>query len=112
MFVVVLVIPARGADVSGKWDFNADIDTGSFVFKQDGEKLTGTYYGGYGEGEAELSGRVNGNKIEFEFTLEVHQLPGGLKVRYEGTIESDDTMKGTATYAVIMFADWTAKRAK
>ncbi len=36
-------------DITGKWEFNVQLDAGSgsptFVFKQSGEKLTGTYNG-------------------------------------------------------------------
>src|SRR5712691_2055057 len=50
-----------GADVSGKWNFQVNLDAGSgsptFTFKQDGETLTGAYAGRLGS--AKVSGAVN-----------------------------------------------------
>ena len=75
------------ADVSGTWNFDVQLDAGSgtptFTFKQDGEKITGTYKGQLGE--APLTGSVKGNAIKFTFKV----TPGGETVNavFEGTIE-------------------------
>ena len=65
----ILALSALAHDVSGKWTFNVETDAGSgsptFVFKQDGEKLTGTYSGMFGT--ADLAGTVKGDGIEFSF---------------------------------------------
>src|SRR5713101_1513454 len=54
------------ADVSGKWNFQVNLDAGSgsptFTFKQDGETLTGAYAGRLGS--AKVSGAVNGDRID------------------------------------------------
>lgn len=51
------------ADVSGKWTAQVDTDMGSgeptFVLKQVGDKLTGTYSGQLGE--APVTGTVKGD---------------------------------------------------
>jgi hypothetical protein len=53
LVALITVCAALAADVSGNWDFSVDCDAGSsspsFTFRQDGEKLTGTYSGALGE---------------------------------------------------------------
>jgi hypothetical protein len=58
------------ADISGTWNFSVDLDGGGhgdpiFVFKQEGEKLTGTYSGPLGE--YKVIGTVTGAKAVFGF---------------------------------------------
>ena len=58
---------APGAiDVSGNWVFAVETGAGSgqptFTFKQDGEKLTGTYSGAFGK--ANLTGTLKGGEIK------------------------------------------------
>jgi hypothetical protein len=83
------------ADVTGKWSVNVVLDAGSgtptFEFKQAGEKLTGKYIGQFGE--AELTGTVKGDKIEFSFGA-----GDAGSVKYSGTIEGSTKMKGTCEY--------------
>jgi hypothetical protein len=85
---------ALAADISGKWRFNVETDMGSgsptFTFKQDGDSLTGTYSGAFGE--ANVTGKVNGDKVEFWFDAS----PGGEKItiKYAGVVE-ENKMKGT-----------------
>ena len=66
-------LPLAAVDISGKWQFTVDTDAGSgsptFVFKQDGEKLSGTYSGLFGT--AQLTGTVKGDAIEFSFEAAV-----------------------------------------
>lgn len=97
---------AAAADISGDWAFEVEISgnqgTPGFTFKQDGEKLSGKYKGQFGE--ADLSGTVKENNIEFSFELE-----GGGKVTYKGTIDKD-SMKGTCDYAGQAEGTWTGKK--
>ena len=60
---------AGAADISGTWAFSVSLDGGpqnfpmTFVFKQQGEKLTGSQTSG--SGEPKVTGAVKGNKLEF-----------------------------------------------
>ena len=87
-------LAAQGVNVTGEWAFTVTTDQGggtpTLTFKQDGEKLTGTYDGQLGK--ANLTGTVKGNAIQFSFTVDVQgqQAP----VNYKGTVEKT-TMKGT-----------------
>ena len=95
-------------DVTGTWAFEVDLGgnggTPTFTFKQAGEKLTGKYQGQLGE--ADVTGSVKGNHIQFSFEVEA-----GRKVVYTGTIEKD-SMKGKADYGEVGSGTWTAKRKK
>ena len=108
VLLIVAVSPLAAADVSGKWTFEVNMDMGSgspsFIFEQEGEKLTGTYSGA--AGEAELTGTVKGDTIVFQFQTEWGT------VKYEGTIEPDGGMKGKADYAGQAQGTWTAKRSE
>lgn len=96
-------------DVTGTWLFDVQTDAGSgtptFVFKQDGEKLTGTYKGQFGE--APLTGTVKKNAISYEFQIDVQGQV--LTFNYDGTVERD-TMKGKMRIADLADGTFTAKR--
>jgi hypothetical protein len=107
-----LVPTASGADnakVAGEWAITVESPQGtgtpSAVFKQDGETLTGTYKGRFGE--APLKGSVKGNDIKFSFTIS----PQGqdLVVEYTGTVDGD-TMKGKAKFGEYGEGNFTAKK--
>ena len=61
---------ADKVDVSGAWALQIDLGgttgTPTVTFKQDGEKLTGTYSSQV-VGEQQLTGTIKGNDIEFGF---------------------------------------------
>ena len=98
-------LPARQADVTGTWQFVVELDLGAgeptFVFKQDGETLTGTYEGAFGT--ADVTGTVKGDQIEFRFGEEAAEAV------YVGTIDGD-TMKGTCDYGGVGEGTWEGKR--
>jgi hypothetical protein len=103
---VALTLAAQDkVDVTGSWVFQVETSAGSgaptFTFKQEGEKLMGKYSGQLGE--ADISGTVKGNQIEFSFTVDVG------KVTYTGTIEGG-TMKGKVELGDQASGTWTAKR--
>ena len=87
------------ANISGTWIFSVDLDGGghgdpTFVFKQEGEKLTGTYKGPLGE--YNVTGSVTGDKAVFGFDFKNDDLTG--KATYTATIESPTKMKGTVEF--------------
>lgn len=106
--VLLLAAVALAADVTGTWNFTVETSAGSgnptFTFRQEGEKLTGTYTGMLGK--AELSGTVKGDNIEFQF--EVSYEGQKFTIRYSGVIESATRMKGTARFAEMGEGSWTA----
>jgi len=108
--LLLVAAAAAAADVSGTWNFTVETPAGTgnptFVFKQDGENLTGTYTGMLGK--AEVTGTVKGDKIEFQF--EVSSEGQKFTVRYTGMIESPTQMKGTARFADMGEGAWTATK--
>jgi hypothetical protein len=66
---LLLACLALGADITGTWSMTVETDMGSgsptFVFKQEGENLSGTYTGQLGE--AKVTGTLRGDVIEFWF---------------------------------------------
>jgi hypothetical protein len=117
--VVLLVVcasafaAAQGAkiDLTGKWTFTVQTEAGTgeptVTLKQDGEKLTG-HYSSQVLGEADLAGTVKGQKIEFAFTADAQGTK--LEVKYSGTVESKDALKGTVDLGGLGSGTFTAKR--
>lgn len=95
-------------DVTGAWDVEVQTEQGSgnpaFTFKQEGEKLTGTYKGLLGE--STLTGTVKGDKIEFAFKVS-GQVEG--TVSYTGTTDGK-TMKGKLSLAGLGEGTFTGKK--
>ena len=92
---IVLAGAALAADITGTWDFQVKTPqrngTPVFVFKQEGEKLTGTYSGQLGK--TNLSGTVKGDQVEFSFGS-----PRLGMAHYKGTVESPTHMSGDVQY--------------
>lgn len=101
---------AGAMNITGVWNFTVETSQGSgspaFTFKQEGENLTGTYKGQFGE--APLTGAVKGNDIKF--AIKVNAQGQDLTITYAGKIESKDSMKGTVSIAELGEGTWTAKR--
>lgn len=101
---------AQGMNISGVWGFTVETSQGSgsptFTFKQDGENLTGTYKGQFGE--APLTGTVKG--ADMKFSIKINAQGQDLTLTYSGKIESKDSMKGTVQLGELGEGTWTAKR--
>ena len=102
---------AAKVDVTGTWAFVVESAGGTgmptVTLKQEGEKVSG-HYSSQLMGEAELSGTVKGNAINFAVSADVQ----GTKVelKYTGTIENKDSMKGTTSAGEFGDGTFTAKR--
>jgi hypothetical protein len=98
------------ADVAGAWALAVDTGQGtatpSVTFKQDGEKLTGTYSSQV-FGEQKVAGTIKGNAITFSFTGTMEG--NTFTVTYSGTVEKD-TMKGKITLGDVGEATFTGKK--
>ena len=109
---VCLMIALAGigaaADLSGKWTgqvpARGEMVAATFVFKVDGDKLTGTMTGPQGE-VALQEGKVMGDKISFS-------APGGnAKILFEGTAAGNE-LKMTRTREGGQSREFTLKRAQ
>ncbi len=110
LILSLLSVAAFAADITGTWKATVETDAGSgtptFVFKQDGENLTGTYSGQLGE--AKLTGTIHGNQVEWSFEASVGD--DKAKVTYSGTLEGDTKMKGTAQLGALGKGTFTAEK--
>jgi hypothetical protein len=83
-------------DVTGVWIFAVESPAGksspTLTFKQDGEKLTGKYSSQL-MGDADLTGTVKGQAIEFVVSATVQGTP--IELKYTGAVDTKDSMKGT-----------------
>jgi hypothetical protein len=107
--VVLLAASLFAADVTGTWNATVDLGgqggTPTFVLKQDGEKLTGTYSGALGE--APLHGTIKGNEIVFDFDVQ------GAAVHYAGKLDADGKkMQGTCDYGGQASGTFTASKSE
>lgn len=98
LVMTVAAAQAQNVDVTGDWTFSVETGMGSgspaITFKQDGEKLTGTYSGQLGN--TNFTGTVKGTAIEFSFTTEAQGQ--SIDVVYKGTVDGK-SMKGAVAMA-------------
>src|SRR5260370_38748019 len=97
------------SDLTGTW--NAKVEVGgqsgspTFVLKQDGEKLTGTYSGAFGD--AALKGTVKGSEVVWDFEA------SGAQIHYAGKVSADGArIEGTVDYGGQASGTFTATRAE
>ena len=106
-----LTVGAQSTNVSGNWKLTLETPNGpanpSLVLKQEGEKLTGTYKGRFGE--SPLEGAVKGKEIKF--TVKVNAQGQEFVIEYSGAIEGD-TMKGKVKLGDMGEADFSGKKEK
>jgi hypothetical protein len=105
--LILLTTSLFALDVTGTWTAKVEVggQNGSptFVLKQDGEKLTGTYSGAFGE--APLTGSVKGSDVAFSFEV------SGFTVHYEGKLDAEGKkMQGTVDYGGQASGTFTATK--
>ena len=102
--------PSGGTNISGDWSVTVETGGGSgtpsFTFKQNGENLTGSYKGQFGE--AQLTGTLKGADIKFAFKIDAQGQQ--MTITYIGKVESKDSMKGTVSLGELGEGTWTGKR--
>jgi hypothetical protein len=93
--IVMLVVSALAADPAGKWKTEFDTQIGvqkyTFVFKVEGDKLTGkaSFERMDQKGEVDLlEGKVSGNDISFVEKLSFQD--NEIRIEYQGKINGDE----------------------
>jgi hypothetical protein len=76
------------------------------TLKQDGEKLTG-HYSSQTLGEADITGTIKGQQIDFGFSTEVQGF--ALQVRYTGTVNGN-AMTGKISLGDLGDGTFTGKK--
>ena len=112
VFLLTATLSAQKFDLTGEWVFDVQTDGGggqpTFIFKQDGEKLTGKYKGQLGE--ADVTGTVSGKTLKFSFSGDAQGT--AFTVTYDGEIESNSAVKGTVDLGGLATGTFTGKRVK
>lgn len=102
--------PGAAGDVSGVWDVKVETPGGPgtpvFTLKQDGEKLTGTYKGQFGE--SPITGTIKGGDISL--TLKIAPQGEEIVITYTGKLTAKDAMGGKAVFGSFGDGTWTAKK--
>jgi hypothetical protein len=105
--VTLLAVTVFAADLSGTWSAAVTTSGGSgnptFVLKQDGDKLTGTYSDPYGD--AAVTGTVKGSDVTLAFTEQ------GVNATYTGKVDGTGTkIEGTCDYGGQASGTFTATK--
>ena len=109
--IFAAIVSAEPANVAGKWNVTMQLEsiTGHpvILLKQDGEKLTGTYEGRYGQ--SELKGSIKEKEIEFTVSI----VAEGMQTQgvFAGTVNGD-TMSGDVSFEGAGDGTWSATRVK
>ncbi len=117
VFYVILAVAllaftrvASAQSVTGEWDALMSTPGGArpskIVFKQDGEKLTGTVK--REAGDVALQGSVKGTAVQFTYTVDYN---GNALVLSIAATLSGNSMKGTVSFGGQAEDEWSATRA-
>ena len=112
VLMMMFALTLCAADVAGTWKASVETPNGTFestfLFKVDGNKLTGTVTGRMGE--APISeGKIEGDDVSFNV---VRSRDGQeFKLSYKGKIKGDELMLTVSIQGMDQTFDMTAKRA-
>src|SRR5262245_24268778 len=106
--VILLAASALAIDLTGTWNAKVELSTGqsgspTFVLKQDGEKLTGTYSGALGD--VPIKGTVKGDDVTIDFEA------SGAQIHYAGKVDKEGKkIEGTVDYCGQASGKFTATK--
>jgi hypothetical protein len=114
LLFAAFALTASAADVAGTWKSSLETPNGNFestyVFKVDGDKVTGTVATAQ-MGESAISdGKLDGDKLSF--AVKRNGPNGELVITYKGTVTGDELKMTISIPAMDRTFDVTAKRAK
>ncbi len=102
--LVLTAVSAFAADIDGKWSGSVDTPNGAvtvgYSLKADGATLNGTMTGPDGAEIKIADGKIDGNKLSFNVTLEFGGMP--LTLAFTGTVSGND-LSLTADFAGMPF---------
>jgi hypothetical protein len=101
LFVLIITVfsftcaAEADSNISGKWIMDVRLEAGSgtpsFALTQEGETITGTYTGLFGE--APVTGTIRDNNIELN--IKVAAMGQEIVMLYTGILKEDGGIKGT-----------------
>lgn len=105
---------AKFPGVAGKWTMAMELSIGTsnpiLVLKQDGDKLTGTYQGRYGE--SKLTGKIGADR-QLQFTVALEAEGQSATMFFSGELAADGQLitKGIVNIEGLGEGSWAAKKA-
>jgi hypothetical protein len=111
LVMMLMTASAFAADVTGTWTATAQTPNGdfqlSFMFKQDGAKLTGTVQGPQGDPLDISNGKIDGDKFTFDVSI------NGMTIHHDCTVAGEEiNMKTSSDNADFPGMTMTLKKAK
>jgi hypothetical protein len=110
----VLVFTASAADVSGTWKAAIETPNGpfetTFVFKVEGDKLTGTTSNQFMAGAPISDGKVDGDNVTF--VVKGNFNGNEVQVNYKGKVNGDEIKLTIEIAGMDRTLEMTAKRSK
>ncbi len=110
--------PSSAANAAGTWTWTYDggaagqAITHTYVLKQAGETLTGTFKDSFDDTTAEIKdGKIKGDQVSFTVARPFMD-QGSMNFTFTGKLQAD-TIKGQASWTMMdqpTTADWLAKR--
>jgi hypothetical protein len=112
LLIAALSATAFASDISGNWKATADGPNGAmertFVFKVDGNKVTGETTSSL-LGKSTISdGKVDGDTVTFTITGNIQGTE--MKLNYKGTIKGDEIVFQSSAGGDGQTIEWHAKR--
>jgi hypothetical protein len=104
---------ATAADVTGTWEVTIHYQPdesdyrATYILKQEGEKITGTYHGMHGP--ADVTGTIKANDVTMSVTV---QSLTAITAQFSGKVTSATKMGGTVTGTSDKPRKWSAEKKK
>jgi hypothetical protein len=112
LLTTTLALAALAADVAGTWKGTANTQMGpverTFVFKVDGDKLTGETTSSMSGKSTIMDGKVDGDKISFNITISVQGAE--IKLLYTGVVNGDEIKLHAQSEDGNISVDYTVKK--
>ena len=100
-------------DISGTWNFSVTYEGGqgspTVRLTQKGDSLTGLYIS-QAFGELDVKGTIKGREFSFGFTTSAGGDP--FSMTFNGTVESNESLKGSLDMGNMGAGSFTARRAR
>ena len=92
ILLALCAVTVSAADISGTWKATADFGNGTmertFVFKVDGDKLTGKTTSSMTGESTLVDGKVDGNNVSFTITVKFQD--NEMKLNYKGKVDGNE----------------------
>lgn len=111
---VELPASATAANITGTWEVTIHYPPpdgdyqATYVLKQDGEKITGTYHGMFGP--ADVTGTIKSSEVVLSVTVNIRDSPQ--TAHFSGKVSSATKMSGTVTGTSNEARKWSAEKKK